>query len=350
MRGRLYDPKQRRFISPDPFVSDPFDGQSHNRYAYVLNNPLNLIDPSGFDASVPTAVGASKGMTACCGTGRGKGVGKGGAAVGHGGKGAGPPGAASNTMLAQPPIPGNPSGGGAKGVGGPGRTPSGNSTHGTGPGYTPGSGNGPGNGPGPGPGSTSDSVGGYGPTRGGSPTGSTAPNAAPNGIQNPQLNWFGRLVQRNCPSCTINPDTLDELEGALLVLSVVVPGVSAALRGVGATKALPGAVRGAEATRGGRAATGFIDDVVVKSHGKVIGRGTVDVRATVEGIQSGKLGARDVFQNREGLLPKQGPGYYQEYVHPTPGLSGAGPQRIVGGRGGELYYTPDHYKTFIPLN
>jgi len=48
MRGRLYDPKQRRFISPDPFVSDPLDGQSHNRYAYVLNNPLNLIDPSGF--------------------------------------------------------------------------------------------------------------------------------------------------------------------------------------------------------------------------------------------------------------------------------------------------------------
>jgi filamentous hemagglutinin len=54
--------------------------------------------------------------------------------------------------------------------------------------------------------------------------------------------------------------------------------------------------------------------------------------------------------NREGLLPKQGPGYYQEFVHPTPGVSGVGPQRIVRGQGGELYYTPDHYKTFIPLN
>jgi filamentous hemagglutinin len=31
-------------------------------------------------------------------------------------------------------------------------------------------------------------------------------------------------------------------------------------------------------------------------------------------------------------------------------VSGAGPQRIVSGQGGELYYTPDHYKTFIPLN
>jgi RHS repeat-associated protein len=56
MRGRLYDAHQRRFISPDPFVNDPFDGQSHNRYAYVLNNPLNFIDPSGFDG---TAAGSS---------------------------------------------------------------------------------------------------------------------------------------------------------------------------------------------------------------------------------------------------------------------------------------------------
>jgi guanyl-specific ribonuclease Sa len=115
----------------------------------------------------------------------------------------------------------------------------------------------------------------------------------------------------------------------------------------------PAAAGGAEALAArsaGRATTGFIDDVTVVSRGKVIGRGTVDVRATVEGIQSGKLSPRDIFQNREGLLPKQGPGYYQEFVHPTPGVSGAGPQRIISGQGGELYYTPDHYKTFIPLN
>jgi len=110
------------------------------------------------------------------------------------------------------------------------------------------------------------------------------------------------------------------------------------------------ATRGA-AAGGARGTTGFVADAEVVSLGKVIGRGTVDVRGTVEGIQSGRLTPRDVFQNREGLLPRQAsPGYYQEYVHPTPGVSGAGPQRIVGGRGGELYYTPDHYKTFIPLN
>ncbi|MCY3821369.1 MAG: hypothetical protein OXH52_18780 [Gammaproteobacteria bacterium] len=57
-----------------------------------------------------------------------------------------------------------------------------------------------------------------------------------------------------------------------------------------------------------------------------------------------------MFRNEEGLLPTRPPGYYQEFVHPTPGISGAGPQRIVRGDAGELYYTPDHYESFIPLN
>jgi len=99
-----------------------------------------------------------------------------------------------------------------------------------------------------------------------------------------------------------------------------------------------------------RRTTGFVDDVEVTSFGKVVDRGTVDVRATVEGIESGTLKPRTIFENREGLLPKEAPGYYEEFVQPTPGVSGVGPQRIVRGQGGELYFTPDHYKTFIPLN
>jgi RHS repeat-associated protein len=48
-RGRIYDPTIRRFLSADPHVTDPLSGQSYNRYSYVVNNPTNLVDPTGFD-------------------------------------------------------------------------------------------------------------------------------------------------------------------------------------------------------------------------------------------------------------------------------------------------------------
>ncbi len=57
-----------------------------------------------------------------------------------------------------------------------------------------------------------------------------------------------------------------------------------------------------------------------------------------------------VFANREGLLPRaRVQTYYHEYVVPTPGTTGPGAQRIVIGKGGEVYYTPDHYKSFIRI-
>lgn len=48
MNGRLYDPVIGRMISADPFVPEPGDLQSYNRYTYVNNNPLSYTDPSGF--------------------------------------------------------------------------------------------------------------------------------------------------------------------------------------------------------------------------------------------------------------------------------------------------------------
>jgi RHS repeat-associated protein len=48
MGGRIYDPVVARFLSPDPFVQDPFNLQNLNRYSYVLNNPLAYTDPDGF--------------------------------------------------------------------------------------------------------------------------------------------------------------------------------------------------------------------------------------------------------------------------------------------------------------
>lgn len=48
MNGRIYDPLIGRFMSADPFIQSPGNLQSHNRYAYVLNNPLSHTDPSGY--------------------------------------------------------------------------------------------------------------------------------------------------------------------------------------------------------------------------------------------------------------------------------------------------------------
>ncbi|WP_437738772.1 RHS repeat-associated core domain-containing protein [Sorangium sp. So ce1335] len=56
MRGRLFDPKTGRFLTTDPLVSFPFFGQSWNPYSYVLNSPLNFVDPSGFEAEYPLPV------------------------------------------------------------------------------------------------------------------------------------------------------------------------------------------------------------------------------------------------------------------------------------------------------
>jgi RHS repeat-associated protein len=57
MNGRVYDPTLGRFLSPDPFVQDPGNTQSLNRYSYVFNNPLSHTDPSGY-FSLKEAVGA----------------------------------------------------------------------------------------------------------------------------------------------------------------------------------------------------------------------------------------------------------------------------------------------------
>jgi RHS repeat-associated protein len=48
MRGRIYDPKLGRFLSGDPLVPTPSSSQAYNRYTYVLNSPLGLVDPRGF--------------------------------------------------------------------------------------------------------------------------------------------------------------------------------------------------------------------------------------------------------------------------------------------------------------
>jgi len=56
-----------------------------------------------------------------------------------------------------------------------------------------------------------------------------------------------------------------------------------------------------------------------------------------------------VFGNFERQLPMKERGYYREYTVPTPGSHDRGARRIIAGRGGEYFYTDDHYQTFHPI-
>ncbi|MEN5182178.1 ribonuclease domain-containing protein, partial [Comamonas testosteroni] len=106
--------------------------------------------------------------------------------------------------------------------------------------------------------------------------------------------------------------------------------------------------------------TRFVNGVtVVDQRTGTVFNGTVDLQPTFDRIAAGATGLSrndgTVFRNLPDrtsgqiLLPVKPPGYYTEYVVPTPGINGPGPQRIVTGQGGEMFYTPDHYGTFIPV-
>lgn len=92
------------------------------------------------------------------------------------------------------------------------------------------------------------------------------------------------------------------------------------------------------------------DQTIRGLDGRVVFKGTIDLKPTLDRIQQGRANHHrndgTTFQNRERRLPHQPGGYYREYVHPTPGETGPGPQRIIIGRDGDIWYTPDHYKTF----
>ena len=53
-----------------------------------------------------------------------------------------------------------------------------------------------------------------------------------------------------------------------------------------------------------------------------------------------------VFGNFERILPARERGYYREYTVATPGIGHRGARRVVAGKGGERYYTDDHYRSF----
>jgi ribonuclease T1 len=77
---------------------------------------------------------------------------------------------------------------------------------------------------------------------------------------------------------------------------------------------------------------------------------SAEARTTIALIRKGgpfpyaKDGA--IFGNREQILPRQIRGYYREYTVKTPGERTRGARRIIWGKGGEFYYTDDHYNHF----
>jgi ribonuclease T1 len=85
-----------------------------------------------------------------------------------------------------------------------------------------------------------------------------------------------------------------------------------------------------------------------------LGRLPIEAQRTVALIDRGgpfpyaKDGA--TFGNRERLLPVQRTGYYREYTVPTPGSDDRGARRVIAGDGGrQLFYTGDHYASFVRI-
>ncbi|WP_329044305.1 ribonuclease N [Amycolatopsis sp. NBC_01488] len=57
-----------------------------------------------------------------------------------------------------------------------------------------------------------------------------------------------------------------------------------------------------------------------------------------------------VFDNREKRLPAKKSGYYHEYTVKTPGSADRGARRLITGQAHELYYTGDHYASFVVVD
>ena len=98
----------------------------------------------------------------------------------------------------------------------------------------------------------------------------------------------------------------------------------------------------------------YLEQVTVLNFGRPVPAaapgGELDLTDTLVRIAKGEgfphRNDGSTFGNRERRLPNRPRGYYTEYVHPTPGVRGPGPQRLVIGKGGDVWYTPDHYDSF----
>ncbi len=63
MNGRVYDPLDGRFLSPDNYVQQPTNSQNFNRYSFCINNPLKYTDKTGNWFGIDDLVAAAIGGT-----------------------------------------------------------------------------------------------------------------------------------------------------------------------------------------------------------------------------------------------------------------------------------------------
>ena len=151
-----------------------------------------------------------------------------------------------------------------------------------------------------------------------------------------------------------SPPATDDVDGGAPAVGMATPGASAAPAS-GEPSERPPRPR-AGPTRAPRGENARGDTLVIEglslrdADGRTIYRGRIDLAPTLERIAEGQRlrfpndGA--TFQNRERRLPGRPSGYYREWVVPTPGQPGPGPQRLVTGEDGDVWYTSDHYRSF----
>ncbi len=147
---------------------------------------------------------------------------------------------------------------------------------------------------------------------------------------------------------------LRRLAPVLVILGAIViaqcSGGSAVEPSIGVTASAPGSAKIAEVYEP-QAARLDLSAVESKRHRDQILRVVAAMDATgrpPQGVFQGgrRGGARGVFVNAEGRLPRQPRGYWVESdVWPRNGRRDA--ERLVFGGQGEVYWSRDHYETFV---